>query len=609
MGTGQYMYTYLGIFDKIAEWIFGGIGKAISWLFQSIFGPIFKAILDPIATAIIEAVKSVFFYIFQKFLMLIETIERAAKIFAGAQPVTYGGKDWSILSILVFGDGIIARAIKYMTVLGVLVAFVFAFIALSRSMFDLEPDNKRPIGVVLNSCFKSAIAFLIVPAMCIAGFQLSDAMVTSVYRATAPSGGTNSVADELFLACTMDAGNNLSPKAWENAETVKRQADLSKIDYVTAYICSIFMIWNLAGICFVFIQRMFEMLLLYLASPFFVATMTIDGGERFQKWKNMFIAKAITGIGTLVLLNLFLILVPMISRGTINLLPGVVDTSSTGQRAYLALTKLLFMLGAIMAVKNGGSVLTSIVDSQAGISEQTTAHQTGAMMTGAVMGGLGMAKHRMATHGARTDTRKIKKEGNAFVKSEREYKSNEQKAQYMESRGDTEKATKLRTMNERQHEKALDRATKAGIGSRPGEGKDTQGRITSKSGFKLNKDVRLKGVKSKYDSLNGKRGLTYRLEHGAKKITKKASGAVQDISDKSNMMSLKAEHSYKSMQEGYGQQLGSIRSTYDKKTAKGAGAELGKAVERGVERGVESSNKASHIKPVSPKQSNKEVEK
>ncbi|MEF9955449.1 MAG: hypothetical protein RR785_09345, partial [Clostridium sp.] len=160
---------------------------------------------------------------------------------------------------------IIARAIKYMTVLGVLVAFVFAFIALSRSMFDLEPDNKRPIGVVLNSCFKSAIAFLIVPAMCIAGFQLSDAMVTSVYRATAPSGGTNSVADELFLACTMDAGNNLSPKAWENAETVKRQADLSKIDYVTAYICSIFMIWNLAGICFVFIQRMFEMLLLYLA--------------------------------------------------------------------------------------------------------------------------------------------------------------------------------------------------------------------------------------------------------------------------------------------------------------------------------------------------------
>ena len=34
MGTSQYMYTYLGIFDKIAEWVFSGISKAISWLFK-----------------------------------------------------------------------------------------------------------------------------------------------------------------------------------------------------------------------------------------------------------------------------------------------------------------------------------------------------------------------------------------------------------------------------------------------------------------------------------------------------------------------------------------------------------------------------------------------
>ena len=85
MGTSQYMYTYLGIFDKIAEWVFSGISKAISWLFKTIFGPIFEAVLNPVANAIVDAVKSAmadaFFYIFQKLLYLIDTINGRPRFF------------------------------------------------------------------------------------------------------------------------------------------------------------------------------------------------------------------------------------------------------------------------------------------------------------------------------------------------------------------------------------------------------------------------------------------------------------------------------------------------------------------------------------------------
>ena len=110
--------------------------------------------LNPVANAIVDAVKSAmadaFFYIFQKLLYLIDTIERAAKIFSGAEYVTYEGKQWSLINILIFGEGTVGRAIKYMTYIAVLFAFVFAFISLSRSIFDLETDNRRRCAELLS---------------------------------------------------------------------------------------------------------------------------------------------------------------------------------------------------------------------------------------------------------------------------------------------------------------------------------------------------------------------------------------------------------------------------------------------------------------------------
>lgn len=575
MGTGQYMYTYLGIFDKIAEWVFSGISKAISWLFKTIFGPIFEAVLNPVATALVEAAKSAmadaFFFVFQKLLQIVDAIERAAKVFAGAEPVTYKEKSWSLINILVFGDGTVGQALKYMTYIAVLFAFVFAFLSLSRSIFDLETDNRRPVGVVLNYCFKTVISFLLVPVMCIAGFQLSSLLIQVTSQVTAPSGGSVTIADELFRTCAMGAvkaGNsagNLSAGLWKNISDAKTVLNLAEVDYITAYICSLFMIWNLCSISFIFIQRMFEMVLLYLASPFFVATMTLDGGEKFQRWKNTFIAKAVTGLGTLILLNLFLILVPLVTSGTIILAAGGVDTSDSGQVAYDALTKLLFLLGAIMAVKNGGSLLTSIVDAQTGSAEQAATQQSSAMMAGALLGGAHMARSGAAKWSAGKEQRMMKREGKAFIKGEKQYRSNERAAAAMESRGDIKKASELRSLNESSHRRSLERAEKAGLGT---ASRDFTGKVVSNGEFKLKGGAQMKDVKRQLNKLRGKSGLTYNLEHGSKKTAKKLQKMTDTVREKTGIAGLKYDNSNASMKEGYSYQLKSIRSSFDKKTSK-----------------------------------------
>ncbi|MCD7964485.1 MAG: hypothetical protein LUG90_01745 [Clostridiaceae bacterium] len=575
MGSGQYMYTYLGIFDKIAEWVFSGISKAISWLFKTIFGPIFDAVLNPVATAIVDAVKSAmadaFFYIFQKLLYIVETIERAAKVFSGAEPVTYKGQSWSLINILVFGDGTVGRAMKYMTYIAVLFAFVFAFLSLSRSIFDLETDNRRPIGVVLNYCLKAVISFLLVPVMCMAGFELSSLLIQVTSQVTAPSGGSITMADELFRTCSMGAiksgksMSNLTGGLWKNIKSTKEVLDLANVDYITAYICSLFMIWNLCSISFVFIQRMFEMVLLYLASPFFVATMTLDGGEKFQKWKNTFIAKAITGLGTLILLNLFLILVPLVTGGTIVLGAGRVNTSDSGQVAYDALVKLLFLLGAIMAVKNGGALLTTIVDSQTGSAEQATSQQSSAMMAGALLGGARMVRGGAAKWSAGKEQRTMKKEGKAFIRGEKAYKRNERAAAAMEARGDSEGASKLRDLNESSHIRSLERAEKAGLGAVP---KDQAGKRIANGKFKLKGGDQMKDLKKQLNRVRGKSGITYHLEHSSKKAAQKIHNLEQNVDEKTMMEVLRRHNAKKNFEEGYSHQLQSIRSSFDKKVSK-----------------------------------------
>lgn len=575
MGTSQYMYTYLGIFDKIAEWVFSGISKAISWLFKTIFGPIFEAVLNPVANAIVDAVKSAmadaFFYIFQKLLYLIDTIERAAKIFSGAEYVTYEGKQWSLINILIFGEGTVGRAIKYMTYIAVLFAFVFAFISLSRSIFDLETDNRRPIGVVLNYCLKAVISFLLVPVMCVAGFQLSSLLIQVTSQVTAPGGSAVTIADELFRTCAMGAFKtgkgvgDLSGGLWTDIANTKKVLDLAKVDYITAYLCSLFMIWNLCSISFVFIQRMFEMILLYLASPFFVATMTLDGGEKFQRWKNTFIGKAITGMGTLILLNLFLILVPLITSDTIILSAGVAESGNAAQQAYTALTKLLFILGSIMAVKNGGSLLTSIVDAQTGSAEQAASQQTSAMMAGALLGGTRMVRGGAAKWSAGKEQRTMKREGKAFIKGEREYKRNEQAASAMQARGDIQGASRLRSLNESRHTRSLVRAEKAGLGT---ASRDRTGKVVSNGKFQLKGGEQMKDIKKQLNKVRGKSGIIYNLEHGSKKVGQKIHNLQRDLDERSEMSDLRKNNEMSSIEEGFGYQLKSIRSSYDKKTAK-----------------------------------------
>ncbi|WP_347296565.1 Mbov_0396 family ICE element transmembrane protein, partial [Enterocloster bolteae] len=138
--------------------------------------------------------------------------------------------------------------------------------------------------------------------------------------------------------------------------------DLSRFDYLMGGWTAIFLCVILF-LCFLtVIRRIFEILLLYLVSPYFVAMMPLDDGEKFKQWFGMFMGKLFTGYGTVVLMKIYLMLMPLILRG------GITAEGMGGESRIVMAA--LYVMGGAWTVYKAGSLLTGLVNEAAGRLEQ-----------------------------------------------------------------------------------------------------------------------------------------------------------------------------------------------------------------------------------------------
>lgn len=92
-----------------------------------------------------------------------------------------------------------------------------------------------------------------------------------------------------------------------------------KIDYLLGFVAGGFIALMFMGLTIQFIRRMLELVVLYLTGPFFAAAIPLDEGEMFRKWRENFIAKFLAGFSVLFALRLYLLLIPFIFSGNIDM--------------------------------------------------------------------------------------------------------------------------------------------------------------------------------------------------------------------------------------------------------------------------------------------------
>lgn len=410
--------AYLGLFSKIFDWVFarilapvvqfvgGLLGTVLEWVFNTILMPLLTGVFKTVLPWIIDLLKELFcgllYIILKSVCMIIEYLEEIFNIFSGAQEVTYtiskGNTITGQFLECMFYSPPIQKMYWTIFLAAFLLAGIFTIIAVMKSTIDLDFENKRPVGAVLRSTFKAIVTFLLLQLACFFIIELSGVVIKTIENGAAISmssdGEKSSLGRIVFCLATMDAANdkddNISSPAaagkdiftagkrgeiysgeldYTNKDEVEKSFKLAKFDFLTALVVAIFLAVVMATCAITFVQRVFEVLILFIVSPFFVATMPLDEGEKYKKWKELFIGKIFGGYGGVLSMKIFLMLVPVIMGAGIKW--GDSDQSGT------VLIKILFLCGGAYALTKTGPMITTLLNWQAGQAESATASAVG----------------------------------------------------------------------------------------------------------------------------------------------------------------------------------------------------------------------------------------
>ncbi|MDE6713602.1 MAG: hypothetical protein K2K20_07690 [Lachnospiraceae bacterium] len=419
--------VYLGLFSQIFEWVWNKIlapvVNFVADLLSRLFGWIFNTILLPILTKVLKEVldwflpllKEIFSGILYRILSwifkMIDYMNIAFDIFIGTSKVSYQGKEQSLLNAMM-SVNLVSKAFWIITALGIGMAMLLCIYAVMKSSLDFDFENKRPVGAVMRSMLKCFFQFLTIPFFIIFILQLSGIILTAFDTALSdPSAGHKQTLGCIMFGITsLDAAINNSSLnlssttsnedlltfgkrgefysgkiSYLDIEEVKTYFDLSKFDYLVGIIMGIFLTVILLICSITFIRRIFELLTLYLVSPLFVSTMPLDDGEKFKKWRELFIAKVFSGYGSVLSMKLYLMLCPIIIGNSIQW-----GSSATSKDATYFI-KLIFLVGGAWAMLKIGPMITSLINAQNGQAEQATADWIGGKADQTVVSAAGWA--------------------------------------------------------------------------------------------------------------------------------------------------------------------------------------------------------------------------
>ncbi|MGN0670558.1 MAG: Mbov_0396 family ICE element transmembrane protein [Oscillospiraceae bacterium] len=409
----------LGIFDSVFDWVCSKIFEPIiSWLskiLNSIFQwfvdnvviPLLMPVFEFLWNVVIGNIADLFFRFiyngFCQFLWLLDQLQNGFDVLIGLKDITYyseslGENTQTTLLEYFMNNEIVRNAVLSITFIALGLSIIFAIYSVMRSTLDFDFEGKRPVGKVLNSVGKTMIAFLLVPTICIVGVSLVSVVLKQT--CTAIAGGSDASLGRWILAISsMDAGRGLSIPPFSTGGQINEpwysllyngtdyitfglQIHVSHIDYFLGYASIIFMMIVMIACLFTFIKRIFDVIILYITSPYFVSTIVLDDGEKFKKWRESFIARILVGFGSVIGLRIFLMMVPVIMSDELQIFDSFAGNLTGGY-----IIRLVFILGGMFAVYKSSTLLTSIISSSVAAEENMNNALLGGMVAGGMMKG------------------------------------------------------------------------------------------------------------------------------------------------------------------------------------------------------------------------------
>ena|GEM_PF-887860 len=291
----------------------------------------------------------------------------------GIDTVTANGSSNDLLSYFLTSNGI-RTAFFGILLVGVALLIVFTIIAILRSE-AADGQHKKTKGQILVKSGQAAIIFLVIPFLVLAGITLSSVIMNAIDQSMtlAATGGLgqSTIGGQILVTSGTDAFIGWSGQRaqieqqfingtldYNNLWTVKNYYHVPRINFFMGITSGLVILVMFVMAVIMFVQRIFDILLLYVVSPVSAATIPIDDGGRFRIWREMLIAKILGAFGIILSMNIFFLVIPQIN-----------NIRFFGNSFHNGLTGLLFTIGGAFSVTKANMVIAQLTGNNAGAQE------------------------------------------------------------------------------------------------------------------------------------------------------------------------------------------------------------------------------------------------
>ncbi len=376
----------------------------VSWL-QEMFNSIINAVLVPVLKTYLYVCAQWMFGIWSAFiyrllmrcmiilLKIVYIVEQIFDIFACTRGVyvRVGNTDQyvattsenatsamdqnSLLDVL-FRQDVLTNVMLRITLAAFALCILFTIFAVIRSMGDSLGENKKPVTHVIRETARACLYFLLTPLVVIMGIKtvgVCTSTIVSFIPANMNGTMANSdtrICDVIFYVSVGDAfrhnkHNYVSGQNFQEFDQVLKDVDITIVNYPLALIFIILMLLVLITLILQCIIRIFALLVLFIVSPYFVAMIPLDDGQKFKRWREMFVAFAVSTFGPIITMRFYLSLVAFAAvRDKVGEHYTGFDFG-TGNDITEFICLIIFIVGGAYAVWKSQDLIVSAVDPEA----------------------------------------------------------------------------------------------------------------------------------------------------------------------------------------------------------------------------------------------------
>lgn len=303
------------------------------------------------------------------FLWLLKLVDGLMEIFSaisGITDVTYKGEKVNIIEFLA-GDSTVNTIFWCIFILAIGLTCIFTIAALIKNMIN----SQRNVSTIVGKFFLALLGTMAMLTVLFLIILISNSLLVLVSQIF-QIGNTTKLSSALFNACAGDWINGYSvsefdisrlgvkeifgdyttgfvfPDKWKYNGMVNPDNFLylpSLISGVALAIALVVAVLNLA-------KRVYEIIFMYFVMPMSMSTLPLDDGARFKTWRETFITKIVIAYGTVFSVNIFVLLLPLITRMRID------EISGFGNSMFL----IFMIVGGAMVIPAGQALFCKLFE-------------------------------------------------------------------------------------------------------------------------------------------------------------------------------------------------------------------------------------------------------